>query len=114
MRVVSASAPDRLTGIDTPVAARAVLHESFADNGVMKMRPLDGLTITPGEPLILEPGGKHVMLMGLNRALQEGDSFPITLTFERAGAVTATAIVERAGATHPMQQGAALERMQHH
>ncbi|MBV9248938.1 MAG: copper chaperone PCu(A)C [Acetobacteraceae bacterium] len=86
-------APDRLLGVSTPVAERAELHESFAQGGVMKMRPVDAAPIAPGKPLRLAPGGNHIMLMGLKRPLKEGDTFPITLKFEHAGAVEATALV---------------------
>ena len=114
MRIVGAGAPDRLMRVETPVAASAELHETIADHGVMKMRPLDGLAIAPGDTVTLQPGGKHIMLMGLNRPLREGDSFPVTLVFERAGAVTTTATVQKAGASHPMHEGPAPEGMQHH
>ena len=41
------------------------------------------------------------MLSGLKRSLKQGDSFPITLSFAKAGPVTATATVAKAGATMP-------------
>ena len=49
----------------------------------------------------LAPGGYHIMLSGLKQALKQGDSFPITLSFAKAGQVTATATVAKAGATMP-------------
>jgi periplasmic copper chaperone A len=101
MTVTDAGPPDRLLGVSTPVADRAELHESMNDNGVMKMRPTDKLPVSPGKPLVLAPGGYHVMLMGLKRALREGERFPVTLTFEKAGAVTIEALVARAGARIP-------------
>jgi copper(I)-binding protein len=56
------------------------------------------LPVTPGKPLMLAPGGYHIMLMDLKQPLKEGDSFPVTLSFAKAGQVTATATVEKAGA----------------
>ncbi len=41
-----------------------------------------------GSTTELTPGGFHGMLMGLTAALKEGDSFPVTLTFQRAGDIT--------------------------
>ena len=67
----------------------------------MKMRPVASLTIEPGKPVTLAPGGYHIMLMSLKQALNQGDSFPVTLNFAKAGQVTATAMVEKAGATVP-------------
>ena len=54
-----------------------------------------------GEPVTLAPGGYHIMLMGLKQTLKQGDSFPVTLGFAKAGQVTATATVEKAGAAMP-------------
>ncbi len=89
---------DTLTGVSTPVAAMAGLHETVNDNGVMKMRPVAELPIAPGKPVTLAPGGYHIMLMDLKQSLKEGDSFPVTLSFAKAGQVTATATGEKAGA----------------
>jgi periplasmic copper chaperone A len=91
-------APDRLTGISTPAAARADLHQSLSENGIAKMRAVESAAIAPGKPLTLAPGGYHVMLMGLKQALKPGDTFPVTFTFDHAGAVTTTAVVQ---AGHP-------------
>jgi len=42
---------------------------------MMKMQPVEAVEITPGEPSVLQPGGLHVMLMGLTAPLVEGNSF---------------------------------------
>jgi copper(I)-binding protein len=78
---------DRLVAAASPDAARAELHASTMESGVAKMRPLSAIEITSGERTVLEPGGPHVMLMGLGRKLVEGDTLPLSLTFERAGTV---------------------------
>ena len=101
LTITDRGTPDTLTGAATPVAAEASLHQSIDDHGVMKMRPVSALPIEPGKPVTLAPGGYHIMLMGLKQALKQGDSFPITLSFAKAGQVTATATVEKAGATMP-------------
>jgi len=89
--------PERLNGVSSPVAASAELHETVNDNGVMKMRPVQSIEVTPGKPVVFAPGGYHVMLMGLKSALKTGQSFPVTLTFEHAAPVTVTAKVEAGG-----------------
>jgi hypothetical protein len=93
--------PDMLIGVTTPVAAEAALHQSIDDHGVAKMRPVVSLPIESGKPVTLAPGSYHIMLLGLKQTLKEGDSFPVTLRFAKAGQVTATATVEKAGATKP-------------
>jgi periplasmic copper chaperone A len=78
---------DRLVAVASPDAARAELHTSIVEDGVAKMRPLAAIEIAPGEPTVLEPGGPHVMLMGLGKKLAEGDTLPLSLTFEQAGTI---------------------------
>jgi copper(I)-binding protein len=94
-------APDRLMSASTPVAAMAELHETTNDNGVMRMRPVDELSLMTGQSIVLKPGGYHIMLMGLKQQLKDGETFPVTLSFEKAGSMTATVRVEKAGAMEP-------------
>src|SRR5271167_584296 len=96
--------PDRLVAASSPVAKKAELHTMEMAGMVMKMRPLAGLDIPAGQPVTLKPGGDHVMLMGLNGPLHEGQSFPLTLNFEKAGARTVTVAVEKPGAAGPAPQ----------
>ena len=80
---------DRLVAIETPAAATVLLHGSETDaNGVSRMIHIEALAIAAGESLTLAPGGMHLMLMGLADKLEEGSSFPLTLTFETAGDIT--------------------------
>ncbi len=81
------TAPDRLLGVSTPVAERSEIHEDVMKDGVMSMRPVAALTLAPGTTTALEPGRYHVMLMGVREPLKAGGSFPLTLTFENAGAL---------------------------
>jgi hypothetical protein len=106
LTIIDKGAPDRLTGVASPVAAMAELHESFTDGGVSKMRPIAGLPVTPDKPVILAPGGYHIMLMNLKQPLSEGQTVPLTLTFVKAGQVNVSAIVAKAGAPDmPMDHG---------
>lgn len=84
------NAPDKLVSVSTPMAMKAELHTHAMEGGMMKMRRVDGIEIVPGKPAVLEPGGLHVMMMGLTEPLVEGKSYPLTLTFERAGTVEVT------------------------
>jgi periplasmic copper chaperone A len=92
---------DRLVSVSSPVAKKAELHTMSMAGMVMQMRPLAGLDIPAGRPVTLKPGGEHIMLLGLNRPLQEGESFPLTLNFERAGPLSVTAAVQKLSATGP-------------
>ena len=81
------TAGDRLLAVSTPVAAKAQFHSNIMDAGVMKMRPVEAIDIAAKGSTALEPGGIHVMLMGVHSPLKEGDAFAMTLTFETAGSV---------------------------
>jgi len=96
---VAGAEADRLLAVATPVAKRAELHKSFMDDGVMKMRAVEGVEIVPGTLTALQPGGLHIMLMGLTAPLKEGDTFPMTLTFERAGTNDIEVVVQAMDAT---------------
>ncbi|WP_085122447.1 copper chaperone PCu(A)C [Tistlia consotensis] len=89
---------DRLIAVETPAAKRAEIHQSLMEGGVMKMRAVEGgLALPAGASTALAPGGYHVMLMGLVKPLKEGESFPMTLTFEKAGKVEVEITVEPIG-----------------
>jgi copper(I)-binding protein len=96
------SAPDRLIGGSADIAGKVEVHEMTMNNGVMTMRPLDkGLTIEPGKTAKLAPGGYHLMMFDLKRALKQGDKLPVTLEFEKAGKVTISLDVQGVGARAP-------------
>lgn len=96
---VTAGTDDRLTGASTPVAEKVEVHVSMEHDGVMHMHELtEGLGLPAGKPVTLAPGGLHLMLIGLKRPLQPGDTFPITLTFASEPPLTVTVAVSAAGA----------------
>jgi len=101
---------DRLVGAATPVAAKAELHTVVMEGGVMSMRPVEAVEVHPGEPAVLQPGGIHIMLMGLKRPLKEGETFPLQLTFEQGGNVDIEVVVQKAGSMGPMHGN----EMEHH
>jgi copper(I)-binding protein len=73
---------DRLTAVSVEGVERTEMHVSFVEDGINRMRQVDGFELTPDEPLILEPRGRHLMLIGIDEALVEGDTREVTLKFE--------------------------------
>ncbi len=67
-------------------------------DGVMTMRPVEGgLEIPAGSKVELKPGAYHLMFTGLKRQPKQGEKFPATLTFEKAGSVKVEFAVEGMG-----------------
>ena len=95
-------AADRLVAITSPAAQSAMLHETIEESGVSTMRETEG-GIAPGTTLEMRPGGAHIMLMGLNAPLKEGETIAVALDFEKAGRVNVSAKVEALGSDGPVQ-----------
>ncbi len=72
-----------LVAAASPVAARAELHSTTMEGGVMKMRAIEKLELPGGKAVKLAPGGLHIMLIDLKQTLKRGDKVPITLTVLR-------------------------------
>ena len=95
------SKDDVLVGGTSPVAKRVEIHVHKHEGGVMKMLPAGDVTIPAGGEVTMEPGGLHVMLMGLKKPLKEGEMFPVTLTFQHAGDVTVSVMTMGVAAKGP-------------
>ena len=102
---ITAPSGDRLTGLSTPAAQKADLHSMTMDGSVMKMRPVEALDLPAGQPVTLKPGGYHIMLTGLAKPLEAGQSFPLTLDFAKAGTRQVTVTVEKIGSMGPTGGG---------
>lgn len=76
-----------ITGISCESAERAQLHTTVRDGDVIRMRPLESISIAPGETVPLQPGGMHIMFMGVDKPLRTGMQVDLILTLSngRAG-----------------------------
>lgn len=83
-----AATPDRLVGAASPAARVVEIHRSSLDDGIMRMEHVHAIDIPPRGELRLEPGGYHLMLIGIREPLEVGDSVEITLHFEHGGEIT--------------------------
>lgn len=88
---------DRLISVTADIAGRVELHtHSENADGVMQMLEVEeGFAIPAGGMHQLKRGGDHIMFMGLNRPLEQGEEIPVTLTFENAGEVEVMIPVDR-------------------
>lgn len=100
------AAGDRLVAASSPASATVELHVHINDNGVMRMREVEGYNVPAKGAFELRPGGAHLMFMNLKRPLKEGEKVPVKLKFEKAGEVSAEFQVGGMG-------GVAAPAMQH-
>lgn len=80
----------RVVKVTSPVAKVVEIHASEMHGGVMHMHAMDDLVLLPGKRFELKPGGHHIMLTGLARALGAGESVPLTLHIEGPGGARQT------------------------
>ena len=92
---------DKLVAASSPIAKKAEMHTMSMEGMVMKMRPVASIDLPAGQAVTLQPGGLHIMLVDLAKPLKAGQTFPLTLTFEKAGSKTVNVAVEKIGAMGP-------------
>lgn len=79
---ITARQDARLVEASSPRARRVEIHEMKIEDGVMKMREIDGVPLSAGKPVELKPGGYHLMLTDLASRAEAGTSIPLTLVIE--------------------------------
>jgi periplasmic copper chaperone A len=85
--------PITITSIESSVAEHVMIHETKTVGGQSQMRPHEQLVIAPGQTVKFEPGGLHVMLMGLTQPVAAGKSFPLVLLLADGTKVQVAAVV---------------------
>jgi copper(I)-binding protein len=108
MLINGGTSADRLVGAATPVADNVQFHKVTEDNGVSRMRQVQGVELAPGAKIIFKPGEMHMMLVGLKQPLIEGQTFPLTLQFEQAGRVEVPVPINRVGAMQHDDMGSMM------
>ncbi len=90
----------KITAAD--IAEKVELHESYEENGVMKMRETP-LQLQPGQTFTMERGGNHIMLIGLKKPLAVEDIITLVFTFDTGVITLAVPVMEQAPVTAPAQ-----------
>lgn len=99
----SAGPADRLLAVAVQGVPAVEIHRTVIIDGVARMRRAEPLDIVAGERVVLEPGGLHLMLMGLTEALVAGGEVAIELQFESGTVKTRATIRPASGATQQAQ-----------
>ncbi|MDJ0807079.1 MAG: copper chaperone PCu(A)C [Gammaproteobacteria bacterium] len=84
-----------LVAAESPVSKVVELHTHTMEDGMMRMRQVEKIELPAGEPVALQPGGLHVMLIGLQQELVPGAEIPITLVFEDGSKLSIKAPVRK-------------------
>ena len=95
------STAERVVGAASPLAGRVEMHVTRREGDVMRMRQVQAFEIPAGGSFELKPGGAHLMLVGLERPLKQGDRVPLTLRLEKGGEVQVELEVQAMGARQP-------------
>jgi len=104
MTIKNMGEADKLIAAKADISKKVELHTHIKDGDVMKMRKVKGGITVPAKGMaMLKPGGDHVMFMGLSKQLKEGEMFPLTLVFEKAGEVKVHVKINKAGAMGAMK-----------
>jgi copper(I)-binding protein len=90
----SGDTPDALIAAETDVAETVELHTVEMENEVMKMRPVPQIDVPAQGEQMLKPGGFHIMLLGIQHDLKDGETVTLTLTFEKSGTMDVVAPVQ--------------------
>ena len=95
------SAPDRLIGASSPLAASVETHVTVKDGEIMRMREVKGYDVPAQGSFEAKPGGAHLMFVDIKRPFKDGEKIPATLRFEKAGEVKVEFLVGGLGAQQP-------------
>ncbi|UBU13506.1 copper chaperone PCu(A)C [Nonomuraea gerenzanensis] len=91
--VNNTDAPVTITSGTSPLSPTIELHEVVEDGGKMVMRPKQGGFVVPARGTHrLQPGGDHIMLMGVTEEVLPGARIPFTLQVEGGEPLEFTAI----------------------
>jgi periplasmic copper chaperone A len=105
--------PERLSCVSSDAADKCQIHQMSMDNGIMKMREIEGgVEIKPGETVTFAPGGYHVMLVGLKAPLVQGKIVAATLKIDSGATAQVEFPVAAIGAPAPGATGGGGMQMQ--
>jgi copper(I)-binding protein len=92
----------QLLSVSSPVAIRSEMHETMTGmTGMAAMQPITSVAVPAGEEVAFEPGGRHVMLWGINPGIAPPKRLTLILTFSNGARLQVPAQTVAAGAAAP-------------
>lgn len=103
----SGDADVRIVSASSSVSGDVQLHETLMDDeGAMSMREVEDFVIPAGGTFTFEPGGPHIMMMGIDSATFPTNTVDVTVSFEDGSSTSFDAEVRSiAGGMEGMDDG---------
>jgi len=86
---------DTLFQVDSDLAERVEIHETYSEGEMMGMRKVDYIVIEEKSSFELKPGAHHIMLMKLKKDIKDGDEGEFVLHFKQTGEIKITATAKK-------------------
>ncbi|MDR7103263.1 copper chaperone PCu(A)C [Croceicoccus sp. BE223] len=109
---IASETPRRIVGISVLGAGRAEIHETGFEGGRMTMAKVDSVNLQPGEPVVFQSGGYHVMLFDMASTLAAGGTADLTITFDNGETASIAARVVGPGGMAAQGAGPVLDLSQ--
>ncbi|MBK5264474.1 MAG: copper chaperone PCu(A)C [Alphaproteobacteria bacterium] len=87
----------QLLSVISPVVLRVDMHESMDKGGMMSMQPLNSVDIPARTNVAFAPGGKHLMIWGINTAIKQQGKLPLTFIFSNGDRIIYDAVIRQPG-----------------
>ena len=85
---------DAVVGASSEECDAIETHETVESGDIAEMRPLDEIVLPAGRAVEMQPGGLHLMCVGITEALVEGDAFDLELEMRSGSLLQASVVVE--------------------
>ncbi|HEX7742347.1 MAG TPA: copper chaperone PCu(A)C [Sphingobium sp.] len=100
-------ADTQLRGVLTDYALKVEMHESMNHNGMMSMKPIDSIDIPAKGKVAFAPGGKHLMIWGVNDTAISRGKMTLTFLLSNGDRLLVDAVIQKPGAPAPAGPGPA-------
>lgn len=91
----------RLLSVISPAVLRVEMHESMEKDGMMSMEPVNGIDIPARTDVTFGPGGKHLMIWGINPGVKAQGKLPLTFIFSNGDRIIYDAVIRSTGEGAP-------------
>lgn len=95
--VVGGAEPVSLRAVTASAALRTEMHETLMENGAMSMRPVTSVDVGKRERVAFEPGGKHLMLWGIDETARESGNLSLQFIFSNGERIVVNAPLRTVG-----------------